>query len=303
GCAEVDCAGASGALAEGQEPVLSSCYDEMPVELPSAERSEPAARFQAGALEEPPGPPLRSASMFLLQPGSRMRQVRVHLHCSGLALEPVSASSDEPSAPREFRALSPFCVTEQLEDPEISDQLGRPAGAFKLTELRQGGDVVRFFGLWDADDAQDELDRWICEIQRVTAEITSSMFSAVGISPWPLPDVAATFARILAGHLLVSDEGDTIVRYFCELRAHSEGKAALVMYSNCWCAQEIRGLPLVADTFISQSRCEGSTVFSVGSKRFSAQSGPEKDLWLRAIINTKARHRAPGVKKDRGGGP
>ena len=39
GCAEGDCRGADGVLAEGQDPVLASCYDEMPVEPPSADRS------------------------------------------------------------------------------------------------------------------------------------------------------------------------------------------------------------------------------------------------------------------------
>jgi len=146
-----------------------------------------------------------------------------------------------------------------------------------------------FFG---GEQAEGDRDTWLDRMLMVINSVTMTLFPMYHISVWPLPSVASTSRRILAGCLLLYTGMQPC---YCQLTSYSCGRATFTVYTDSLCNSILGCLKLTSSTSFNSFDDSFSNMFCISSYYFCARSWEEKALWTRTIVNvmTKLRYAAP----------
>merc|ERR1712217_9049 len=167
--------------------------------------------------------------------------------------------------------------------------MGADWAVFKLTVFRKEAPDRCYYFATTGQKAYQERDQWVDNMMTSIGNVTMSLFPPHAITVHPIPEVATTRTRIMAGYLLQSGGGDSVSLLYCELHAYSGGQARLAVYKDEWCQQEVSSVHLADTSTVSTRKGAYCTVFGVDNHRFCARTREEKDLWLRAVSNIKVK--------------
>lgn len=237
--------------------------------------------FEAAGLEKLDGPVLLEGSVTQLILGQSMHDMCMAVHVNGFHLEPAPGAASDAPKPMS-RAWSPFSLVDRCE----------VAGVFKLLVFRGDGTDTCFYFRTQGHDAEREklCSLWVETVALAIADVTHSLFPPHAIDVRPLSGVPETSMRIMAGYLLKAGRKDSLMLFYCELRAYGGGEAAkLSLYVDEDCTQEVQVVQLTSSMTICGRPGAFSTVFGVDRHRFCARSEQEKEVWIRALSNIKVK--------------
>lgn len=194
-------------------------------------------------------------------------------------------------------SLSPFALVRNCKFQSTYPSLGSLSKfkIFKVSLFAQGR--CYYFGVTGTDEhqAEEERSRWVLDISRAMRLVTQSLFPPFNIVCNPLPDVASTQRRLMAGYLIHCDDGFTASVLYCELHPHCEDKAKMVLYENELCQTPVMDVYITERSTCCEKIGINCSCFSIEEHQFSTRSLSERKLWLRAISNLKVKlqNRAP----------
>mmetsp|Transcript_53934 Transcript_53934/g.108306 ORF Transcript_53934/g.108306 Transcript_53934/m.108306 type:complete len:549 (+) Transcript_53934:67-1713(+) len=253
---------------------------------PAGPGERPVPTFVTAEVDVFQGEPLYAGNILQLTLGESIHEMQLVLFANGFSLAPCDSTA--PGSPRTVaRAWSPFSLVEKCQVKTM--QHSAFWAVFKLTVFRRGGQDRCYYFATTGSDAYKERDRWVQEMVGAIGMVTMSLFPGRAITVQPLPDVAATSSRIMAGYLLQNGMADNVSLLYCELQAYAHGKARLAVYSDEWCVQEVSSVFLADSSTISTRKGDYCTVFGIDNHRFCARTREEKDLWVRAVSNVKVK--------------
>jgi len=241
------------------------------------------ATSEVGALQ---GEPLLAGNILQLTLGESIHEMRLVLYVNGFSLTSCD-SNGQGTARSVSRAWSPFALVEKCQVKTMQNSAFW--AVFKLTVFRKEGQDRCYYFATTGNDAYKERDRWVVEMVAAIGNVTMSLFPRHAITVQPLPGVASTSTRIMAGYLLQSGNSDNVSLFYCELHAYSHGEARLAVYHDEWCEQEVRSVQLADSSTVSTRKGAYCTVFGVDNHRFCARTREEKELWVRAVSNIKVK--------------
>eukprot|EP00930_Biecheleria_cincta_P097043 TRINITY_DN88788_c0_g1_i1.p1 TRINITY_DN88788_c0_g1~~TRINITY_DN88788_c0_g1_i1.p1 ORF type:complete len:598 (+),score=86.63 TRINITY_DN88788_c0_g1_i1:94-1887(+) len=138
--------------------------------------------------------------------------------------------------------------------------------------------------------AVEQRDRWLHNLSMALRSHVRVAFPEFRISVEPLAQVPDTKERILAGYLLLREDGAASISVpYCELHAHRGGFARLSFYSDESCDRLILALAVTQKTRIFERAGEDCSCFAVDGHSFCARSMEERQVWLRALSNVKVK--------------
>mmetsp|Transcript_61642 Transcript_61642/g.198561 ORF Transcript_61642/g.198561 Transcript_61642/m.198561 type:complete len:488 (-) Transcript_61642:10-1473(-) len=254
--------------------------------LPVGPRERMVPTYATAEDERLQGEPLYSGNILQLTLGESIHEMQLALHVNGFSLTPCDTIARGTPRPIS-RAWSPFSLVEKCQVKTM--QHSAYWAVFKLTVFRKEGQDRCYYFATTGCDAYKERDRWVLEMVTAIGNVTMSLFPPHAITVDPLPGVATTSTRIMAGYLLQSGTADNVCLFYCELHAYSHGEARLAVYHDEWCEQEVSSVQLADSSTVSTRKGAYCTVFGVDQHRFCARTKEEKDLWLRAVSNVKVK--------------
>jgi len=254
--------------------------------LPGGPKERMVPTYNTAEREVLHGEPLCAGTILQLTLGESIHEMRLTIHVNGFSLTPGD-SSGQASLRSVCMAWSPFSLVEKCQVKTM--QHSAYWAVFKLTVFRKEGQDRCFYFATTGCNAYKERDRWVVEMVTAISHVTMSLFPPHAITVEPLPGVATTSRRIMAGYLLQSGTCDNVSLFYCELHAYSHGEARLTIYHDEWCDQEVSSIPLADKSTVSTRKGAYCTVFGVDQHRFCARTREEKDLWLRAVSNIKVK--------------
>lgn len=231
------------------------------------------------------GEPLYVGRILQLTLGQSIHDMTLAMHANGFSL---ISSSPEPGEPATLtRAWSPFSLVEKCQVKTMTHS--SYWAVFKLTVFRQEGHDRCFYFASTGDQAAQERDEWVERMSHIIGAVTISLFPAHAIAVMPVPGVAATSSRIMAGYLLMSLAQDQVQLLYSELCAYSQREARFTTYRDEWCDKEVFSMIILDSTTVSTRKGTYCTIFGLDQYRFCARTAEEKELWLRAVSNIKVK--------------
>jgi len=234
------------------------------------------------------GDPLFSGNILQLLLGESMHEVVLTIHANGFSIVPCEKFNSARSIIRAVsRSWSPFSLIEKCQVK--TTQHAESWAVLKVTIFRAESPDLFYYFATTGKDAFKERDLWVTRMAEAIRNVTASLFPPRGITVEPMPGVAATSTRIMAGYLLRCNAEDLVSLVYCELHAHSGGEAHFVVYRDEWCEHEVVNILLAETSVVSTRKGCYCTLFGVDEHRFCARTQEEKDLWLRAVSNIKVK--------------
>jgi len=225
------------------------------------------------------GVPIREESLWHLSTQDRFEQVSFSLYVNGFAFS-------TPDGLEASVSLSPFSLVRncRFQSGECSK-----LKSFKVSLLEP--DPCCYFAVRNPceREAEEERSEWVLGLSHTILLITDSLLPAFPVTCDPIPGLAQTARRLMAGYLIHRDDGNSISVLFCELHAHTGSTARLVLYENELCES------LIMDILITESSvcCDvvgiNCSCFIVDCHHFASQTPSERKLWLRALSNVKVK--------------
>lgn len=275
-------AGAHGAYAMAEVVV----DDDLMRGLPFGPRERMVTTFATADADVLHGEPLCTGCILQLTLGESIHEMRLELYVNGFSLTPCGSAVDG-QARRTCRVWSPFSLVEKCQVKTM--QHSAYWAVFKLTVFRKEGQDRCYYFATTGGNAYKERDQWVDEMVAAISNVTQSLFPPHAITVSPIPGVAATYKRIMAGYLLQSGAEDNVALLYCQLHAYSGGEAHFMIYRDEWCEHEVSSIVLCDTSIVSTRKGTWCTVFGIDENRFCARSQEEKDLWLRAVSNVKVK--------------
>eukprot|EP00811_Abedinium_folium_P028867 NODE_4503_length_1883_cov_7.717540.p1 GENE.NODE_4503_length_1883_cov_7.717540~~NODE_4503_length_1883_cov_7.717540.p1 ORF type:complete len:565 (+),score=141.24 NODE_4503_length_1883_cov_7.717540:194-1696(+) len=240
-----------------------------------------------GVLE---GEPMKAGSVIYCLAGGCSQDVVLALYGYGFQLRPPGGAGGDASYP-----WTPFTVIDIFDDID---------GGFRLNiftserEAAEGptptsGQMCHYFTALGADPT-DSRAAWLEAIQAQLHAVTVSLFPPHSIRSAPVLTNTATLMRVMAGYLLcMSAEGILLV--YAQLGACSDGKAPVELFTDEGCSHRVMTIPLVANSSVGTYNGVHCNIFELGIYRFCARTPAEREIWVRALGNTKVKlvFRAP----------
>merc|ERR1719329_1825908 len=121
--------------------------------------------------------------------------------------------------------------------------------------------ATHFFAT-QGDTADTDRARWVADIARSIRVLTLSLFPSFELSADPVPGLAWTSTRLLAGYLLLSEE-DGVSLLYCELHAQMDGAAAFAAYEDECCDAVVMRLGIGVHTNVSERVGVDCSCFSI----------------------------------------
>lgn len=255
--------------------------------LPVGPRERMVPTYATAESEALHGEPLFSGNILQLTLGESIHEMRLVLYVNGFSLTSLNSTAQGNPRRSLSMAWSPFSLVEKCQVKTM--QHSAYWAVFKLTVFRREGQDRCYYFATTGCHAYKERDRWVVEMVAAIGNVTMSLFPPHAITVEPIPGVAQTSTRIMAGYLLQSGSCDSVSLFYCELHAYSHGEARLAVYHDEWCEQEVSSVQLADSSTVSTRKGAYCTVFGVDHHRFCARTREEKDLWLRAVSNIKVK--------------
>lgn len=184
-------------------------------------------------------------------------------------------------------AWSPFAV--------LSKSPGAPSNesfAFALSNPAQGGS---FHFATSGVDAESRCEHWLASLSDALFASRKTAFPPYAVAVEPLEAIPSTSKRILASYLLLrgpsSGTGGSVETSapYCELHAHYQGFAKLVMYEDENCTRHFFTMQINGNVRLFEREGISCCSFSVDGRSFCARSPQERQLWIRALTNVKVK--------------
>jgi len=229
------------------------------------------------------GQPIRTGDLWHLSTEDVVRKVSVALFVNGLSL---SFETKKVLVP-----FSPFTMVRNCKFQASTFDMKEFADIKIFKVHLYATNRCYFFGVRGNDVVAGDEERsgWVCDISTSIRLVTQSLFPPFRIACDPLPSADCTRSRLLAGYLLHKESPCLVSVLYCELQAHEEGKAMLVLYENENCKVQVAGICLTADSQMAEKIGINCSCFSVEQREFSSRTLSERKLWLRAIANIKVK--------------
>eukprot|EP00812_Abedinium_dasypus_P008827 NODE_2560_length_914_cov_419.196740.p1 GENE.NODE_2560_length_914_cov_419.196740~~NODE_2560_length_914_cov_419.196740.p1 ORF type:complete len:220 (-),score=45.96 NODE_2560_length_914_cov_419.196740:239-877(-) len=154
----------------------------------------------------------------------------------------------------------------------------------------QGGDY--FYAVVPGSDeqaAEEERTRWVNAIAKVLRIVTQSLFPPFGISCMPIGSVLSTQRRLMAGYLTRHESKCVISVLYAELHPHSSDQAKIVLYDTELCQSIVDVIPFGRLSACTENTGISCSCFALEDHQFTARTGLEAKLWLRALFNVKTK--------------
>lgn len=254
--------------------------------LPAGPRDRMVPTYATAEDEPLHGDPLYEGNILQLTLGEAIHEMHLSVYVNGFSLTPCDSSNAGRSR-TVSRAWSPFSLVEKCQVKTMQNSASW--AVFKLTVFRKDAPDRCYYFASQGSNANKERDQWVGNIASTIWNVTTSLFPPHAITVQPIPDVATTRTRIMAGYLLQSGAGDSVSLFYCELHAYSGREARLAVYKDEWCQHEVSSVHMSDSSTVSTRKGAYCTVFGVDSHRFCARTPGEKDLWLRAVSNIKVK--------------
>jgi len=231
------------------------------------------------------GVPVREGSLWHLSAQDSFEPVMFSLYVNGFAF----STSDGLEA---SVSLSPFSLVRNCRF-----QSGECAKlkSFKISLLDP--DPCCYFAVRNTceGEAEEERSNWVLGLSHTILLITDSLLPTFSVTCDPLPSASQTARRLMASYLIHRDGSNSVSVVFCELQAHSEYVAHMVMYESDLCEKVVMDIEITEDSICCDVVGINCSCFIVAAHHFASQTPSERKLWLRALSNVKVKiqNRAP----------
>merc|ERR1712216_1057148 len=95
--------------------------------------------------------------------------------------------------------------------------------------------------------------------------------------------------RLLASYLIHRDNAHSLSVLFCELHAHRDDSARLVLYEDDRCIIPVMDIIITGSSVCCDIVGINCSCFVVDAHHFASQTPSERKLWLRALSNVKVK--------------
>jgi len=232
------------------------------------------------------GVPIRESKIYHIATEDKIDYCTLSLYINGFSF---FLNTDEL---RMSVSMNPFAL---VRNCKFQSQLERlhEFKIFKIAMFPQAS--CYYFGV----DEDEERSRWVLDISHILRLLTQSLFPPFKIRTSPLRPVPTTNRRLMAGYLLYAEEQMAVLVY-CELHAHIDEKAKVVLYENESCMDTIREISITESSICCEKVGINCSCFCIEDHIFSSRTLSERKLWLRAISNVKVKiqNRAPSPSKE-----
>lgn len=231
------------------------------------------------------GVPIREGGLWHLSAQDRFEPVNFSLYVNGFAFSTNDGREASVS-------LSPFSLVRncRFQSGECSK-----LKSFKVSLLEP--DPCCYFAVRSncEREADEERSDWVLGLSHTILLITDSLLPSFSVTCDPVPDQPHTNRRLMAGYLIHRDDKDSISVLFCELNAHLDCSAKLVLYENELCESQVLEIGITESSVCCDVVGINCSCFIVDSHHFASQTPSERKLWLRALSNVKVKiqNRAP----------
>jgi len=232
--------------------------------------------------------------------GKKALKVILSIHSDGFKIEPIpyqNVPADELKTTS--RKWSPFTHLDVFSLQP--DKGGNKTSCAAFTLYFLGEEVYErsnfrestasFHFACSGSNAETERMHFMTIITSVLDRVCMSLIPHHSIQVFPLEGLPCTVLRILAGYLIFLADPEYVEVYYCELQAFACGVAGIAMYQDEWCERLVRQVPILGTTRV-KDRTDGRescTIFSVDDNLFSTSNPEDKDVWYRALCNTKVK--------------
>mmetsp|Transcript_118353 Transcript_118353/g.334431 ORF Transcript_118353/g.334431 Transcript_118353/m.334431 type:complete len:566 (-) Transcript_118353:89-1786(-) len=230
------------------------------------------------------GAPLRSGTVCYVngQDGTSYSRAVLSLHTNGFHVKHVGSR-------QAFSVVwSPFSQVQACRFHSVEADASVPDfRLFKVYMFQHGSThIFATFG----KEADQERAHWLADVSRSVRGLTRSLFPPYSIRTDPLPGVASTASRLLAGFLLLSDES-CVTLVYAELHSQSNGCSQCILYEDEYCENVAMIISIWSHTRVSERVGVDCSCFNLAGIPFAARTCAEKTLWIRAISNVKVKMR------------
>mmetsp|Transcript_1710 Transcript_1710/g.3762 ORF Transcript_1710/g.3762 Transcript_1710/m.3762 type:complete len:500 (-) Transcript_1710:212-1711(-) len=239
------------------------------------------------------GVPIREGNLWLLSAEEEVAMVALSLYINGFSFSHKGREHTFSLSPFSLVRNCKFQATTS-EGVDLSD-----FKCFKISLFTHG--ACFYFGIratskGSEQEVEEERSRWVVDISRAMRLVTQSLFPPFSIVCEPLPGLAITHKRLMAGYLLHHDDIAVVSVLYCELHPQSRDHARLVIYENEMCQAVLMEIFVTERSTCCEKVGISCSCFSIEDHLFSTRSLAERKLWLRAISNVKVKlqNRAPG---------
>jgi len=247
-----------------------------------------SGRLTYSMLQQPlRGSPIREGTLWYLSAEDQVDPVSFSLYVNGFSFkhDGIEASI----------SLSPFVLVRNCKFQSGYSACLSDVKIFKVSLFAHS--ACYYFGIRSEDErwAEEERSRWVLDISRAVRLVTQSLFPPFRISCDPMQGVPGTQKRLMAGYIVHHDDVATASILYCELHAHQEDQAKVVLYENELCQIPVSEILISETAMCSEKIGINCSCFSVEDHQFSTRTLAERKLWLRAISNVrvKLQNRAP----------
>ncbi|CAJ1395475.1 unnamed protein product [Effrenium voratum] len=216
------------------------------------------------------GKPIREGDLWHLSTEEAVQRVRLALFVNGLSLTNDTKKVFVPFSPftlvRNCKFQTNACDVQEFSCYKI----------FKVHLFKYGR--CYYFGVKATELCAGAVERssWVCDISTTVRLVSQSLFPPFRILCDPLSSMERTHRRLVAGYLLHSDSPCVISVLYCELQAHHQGKAMMVLYENESCEVPVSALVLTADAVVAEKIGINCSCFSVEQHDFSSRTLSER---------------------------
>lgn len=228
------------------------------------------------------GMTLRTGQLWYLSAEDHIEPVEFNLFVNGFRF---AAGAQETAV-----ALNPFALVRNCKFQSNYPSLNlADFKIFKVSLFVQS--ACFYFGVRGSDErhAEEERSRWVLDISRTIRLVTQSLFPRCSIFTNPLPTLACTQHRLLAGYMLRYDNKLVASLLFCELHAQQKDAAKLSFYENETCKVHVMDLYITERSICCEKLGINCSCFSIEDQQFTTLTLAERKVWLRAISNVKVK--------------
>jgi hypothetical protein len=263
--------------------------------LPTGPKDRTIARYVANQEETSLGKTLYGGVLLYVRSSEEIVEVSLSVHANAFSIvsEPRPYGGEDGEikfAVETFAAFSfsPFSIVSPAQLAGYQGPSAQTWAPFKLTVVRAEGDRQYVF-ICIGKDAEDSRSNWIEAIAAGIQRVTGSLFPPYSMEVRPLPSVASTATRLLAGYLLRCETSDSVALLYGELHAYFGGEAKLALYKDEWCDQKVSCLTLTQNMDVHSCKGVDCSIFALDGHLYAARSQEERLIWLRALGNIKVK--------------
>lgn len=255
---------------------------------PPVRREQKLLSFDASLDQPVEGRLIRQGSLLMLDGAeNRMKPWTILLFSNGFYASRQWNEDKAPTGEMQSFAWSPFALVREIAaDPTDPRCPLRGMWPFSIYLFAQNiGFVFSTFG----EHADQERKAWMAAMVEALHAFTYSLFPPFILETCPIAHVASTRSRIMAGYLLRDEEGGIVSVPYCELHAHYQGFALLVLYEDESCERVDDTLKLSKTMHVADLHGASCCAFSLEVLNLCARTIREKQIWIRALLNLKLR--------------